>query len=113
MHYFSALVTAIRSIYGRPKFQEIPVFFLQRFLGAGIIGAAVQNLRARSVLFRKAILLWFKKIKVRFFLVLVGWYKRDLTESQIDRAFWSAQIHATSTNTNHLWERAISSLVFL
>ena len=37
----SALVTrtSIRSIYGRPKFLEIPVLFLQRFLGAGITGA--------------------------------------------------------------------------
>ena len=30
-----------------------------------------------------------------------------------DRAFWNAQIHATSTNTDHLWECAISALVFL
>jgi len=32
----SALVTSTRSIYGRPKFLEIPVLFLLRFLGAGI-----------------------------------------------------------------------------
>jgi len=31
-----------------------------------------------------------------------------------DRAFWNAQIHATSANTDHLcWECAISALVFL
>ena len=29
-----------------------------------------------------------------------------------DRAFWNAQIHATSANTDHLWERAISAFVF-
>ena len=30
-----------------------------------------------------------------------------------DKAFWNAQIHATSANTDHLWERVISALVFL
>jgi len=30
-----------------------------------------------------------------------------------DRAFWNAQIHATSANTDHLWKRVISALVFL
>jgi len=30
-----------------------------------------------------------------------------------NRAFWNAQTHATRANTNHLWECAISALVFL
>ena len=43
MSYFSALVTALRSIYGRPKFRVYGLRILRRFLGALVEMNIIQN----------------------------------------------------------------------